>query len=62
MNCDKHPETKLICPKCIASKGGKRTAKRHKGEHAAWGKKGREARNTSSRVGAKIQSASDSAS
>jgi hypothetical protein len=57
MNCAKHPETKLICPRCIAKRGGKATAKRHKGEHAAWGKKGGESKNTTSRAGEVAQSA-----
>lgn len=31
-NCEIHPETKLICPKCTASKGGKARAKKMNSE------------------------------
>jgi hypothetical protein len=30
----------LICPICEGKKGGRKTARLHKGEHAKWGKMG----------------------
>jgi hypothetical protein len=38
--CSKHPETELQCPRCIASKGGKSTARKHADQLKKWGKKG----------------------
>jgi hypothetical protein len=38
--CSKHPETALICPRCIAARGGKKTAKKHKAKLSKWGKQG----------------------
>jgi hypothetical protein len=39
--CAQHPETRLICPRCIAAKGGKTTALRHTHKQlAAWGRAG----------------------
>jgi formate hydrogenlyase transcriptional activator len=38
--CPKHTRSKLICPRCIASKGGQTTAGKHKAELSGWGKRG----------------------
>ena len=40
-HCKIHKETKLICPRCIAAKGGKaRALSRTQKEIKRWGKKG----------------------
>ena len=39
--CDIHPLTLLVCPRCIAAKGGKTTAARHThAELSKWGRMG----------------------
>jgi hypothetical protein len=39
--CHIHPLTVLICPRCIAAKGGKTTARKHThAQLAAWGRAG----------------------
>jgi hypothetical protein len=39
--CTIHPLTKLVCPRCIASKGGQRTAKRYgTAQLSRWGSQG----------------------
>lgn len=38
--CPHHSRSKLVCPRCIASGGGKVTAARHKARLSAWGKQG----------------------
>src|ERR1700690_274365 len=38
--CLVHPTTRMVCPRCIAPKGGKTTARRHTHEQlAAWGRR-----------------------
>ena len=39
-SCVKHLHTKLICPRCIASAGGRTTTTKHKTRLAEWGKQG----------------------
>lgn len=34
------PQTKLICPRCVARQGGKATAKKYGKQLAKWGRKG----------------------
>jgi hypothetical protein len=39
--CHKHPETALVCPKCVASLGGKAMVKKYsKAQMREWGKRG----------------------
>jgi hypothetical protein len=39
--CVEHPLTRLVCPRCIAAKGGKTTVAKYGREQAAkWGAKG----------------------
>ncbi|HVO64009.1 MAG TPA: GAF domain-containing protein [Terriglobales bacterium] len=38
--CATHPRSKLMCPRCIASAGGLRTAAKHKEQLSAWGRQG----------------------
>jgi hypothetical protein len=38
--CSKHPETRMICPRCIAARGGKATTRKHKAKLSKWGKSG----------------------
>jgi len=51
--CTKHPDLTLVCPLCdpalldpsdlaaaLGGRGGKLTARKHKGKHKLWGKKG----------------------
>lgn len=38
--CPEHSSTKLICPRCIASGGGRTTAAKHKERLSEWGKRG----------------------
>jgi formate hydrogenlyase transcriptional activator len=38
--CSNHFPTRLICPRCIASYGGRMTAARHKAQLSKWGKLG----------------------
>lgn len=39
--CPEHPETPMICPRCIARKGGASTAKKYGTlQLAAWGSAG----------------------
>jgi formate hydrogenlyase transcriptional activator len=38
--CCTHTSTKLICPRCIASAGGKVTTSRYKSQLSDWGKQG----------------------
>lgn len=39
-SCCRHPHSKLVCPRCIASGGGQATAAKHKGQLSNWGKQG----------------------
>jgi len=39
-HCPKHPKTRMVCPRCIAAKGGKATHAKHREEQAAWGRRG----------------------
>jgi len=40
-NCPKHPETRLVCPLCIARKGGVATARKYGTKQLAdWGRSG----------------------
>ena len=38
--CSRHPKTALLCPRCIAARGGRRTAALHRKKHKVWGKLG----------------------
>ena len=39
--CPAHPDTELVCPKCLAAKGGATTAAKHgKKQMREWGKLG----------------------
>jgi GAF domain-containing protein len=38
--CPKHSQTRLICPRCIASGGGQTTVAKHKERLSEWGKQG----------------------
>lgn len=38
--CEKHSRSKLVCPKCIASAGGRITTARYKEQLSAWGRQG----------------------
>lgn len=38
--CPKHSQSKLVCPRCIASGGGQATAAKHKRQLSDWGKQG----------------------
>jgi hypothetical protein len=39
--CPVHPKTRMVCPRCIARKGGNTTARRHTHEQlSAWGARG----------------------
>ena len=38
--CPKHSQTKLMCPRCIASGGGRATAAKYKEQLSDWGKQG----------------------
>jgi transcriptional regulator with GAF, ATPase, and Fis domain len=38
--CPKHSHTKLMCPRCIASGGGRATAAKYKEQLSNWGKQG----------------------
>ena len=41
IRCSKHPDTELVCPKCVGGSGGKTTAKRYsKAEMTEWGRRG----------------------
>jgi formate hydrogenlyase transcriptional activator len=39
-SCPKHFSTNLVCPRCIASGGGRATAAKHKAQLSDWGKQG----------------------
>lgn len=39
-SCLTHPRSKLICPRCIASAGGRQTTLKYKEQLSNWGKKG----------------------
>jgi formate hydrogenlyase transcriptional activator len=39
-SCPKHFSTNLVCPRCIASGGGRATAVKHKAQLSDWGKQG----------------------
>jgi formate hydrogenlyase transcriptional activator len=39
-SCPKHFGTNLVCPRCIASAGGRTTAIKHKAQLSGWGKQG----------------------
>jgi transcriptional regulator with GAF, ATPase, and Fis domain len=38
--CEKHSQSRLVCPKCIASAGGRMTTIKYKEQLSAWGKQG----------------------
>lgn len=40
IGCPTHPNTKLVCPKCIGAAGGRTTASKHREDLSNWGKKG----------------------
>jgi hypothetical protein len=41
VTCPVHPDTTLVCPRCIATKGGRRTAAKYGPEQMReWGKRG----------------------
>jgi hypothetical protein len=45
-HCRKHPETVLVCPRCIARRGGRATAKKYGTKQlASWGRAGGRPRN-----------------
>jgi len=39
-HCTHHPQSKLVCPRCIASAGGRTTTAKYKEQLSAWGQKG----------------------
>lgn len=39
-SCPVHPNTRVICPKCIGAAGGKSTVTKHRDALARWGRKG----------------------
>jgi hypothetical protein len=39
-HCPIHKDTELICPRCIGSRGGKTTTKKHRRKLSGWGKSG----------------------
>ncbi|MGE5734733.1 MAG: GAF domain-containing protein [Acidobacteriota bacterium] len=39
-HCTHHPQSKLLCPRCIASAGGRTTTAKYKEQLSAWGQKG----------------------
>ena len=49
-SCSKHFGTNLICPRCIASGGGRATAARHKEQLSDWGKQGGRGRKKKHRI------------
>jgi len=38
--CDKHLRSRMVCPKCIASAGGRITTEKYREQLSAWGKQG----------------------
>jgi len=38
--CDKHLRSRMVCPKCIASAGGRITTAKYREQLSAWGKQG----------------------
>jgi formate hydrogenlyase transcriptional activator len=40
LRCPNHPNTKLICPRCIGAAGGKTTVSKHREDLSNWGKRG----------------------
>jgi hypothetical protein len=38
--CAVHTDTELVCPKCLAAKGGETTAEKHAEKLSGWGKLG----------------------
>jgi transcriptional regulator with GAF, ATPase, and Fis domain len=38
--CPVHPNSKLVCPRCIGAAGGKATVSKHQADLSEWGKKG----------------------
>jgi GAF domain-containing protein len=38
--CDKHARSRMVCPKCIASAGGRMTTEKYREQLSAWGKQG----------------------
>jgi len=40
LNCSFHPNTKLVCPRCMGAAGGKTTVSKHRKDLSDWGKKG----------------------
>jgi len=38
--CLNHPNTRLVCPRCIGAAGGKTTVSKHREDLSSWGKKG----------------------
>jgi transcriptional regulator with GAF, ATPase, and Fis domain len=39
-SCTVHPQTRLMCPRCIGAAGGKTTVLRHREALSSWGKQG----------------------
>jgi transcriptional regulator with GAF, ATPase, and Fis domain len=39
-HCMRHPQSKLMCPRCIASAGGRTTTAKYKEQLSTWGQKG----------------------
>ena len=46
-HCPTHVNTKLLCPRCIGSAGGKTTTEKHRANLSDWGRKGGRSRNGS---------------
>jgi hypothetical protein len=40
--CPIHTDTELQCPRCIAARGGRRTAELHRHKLRVWGRRGAE--------------------
>ena len=38
--CDKHLRSRMVCPKCIASAGGRMTTEKYREQLSVWGKQG----------------------
>jgi hypothetical protein len=39
-HCLRHPQSKLMCPSCVGSGGGRTTTAKYKEQLSAWGQKG----------------------
>jgi hypothetical protein len=40
LRCSVHPDSELVCPRCMGARGGKRTIRKHKAKLSKWGKQG----------------------